>query len=84
MIRFISATEVQEAVCRLFISANHKLPQDVLDTICRAKEREENKRAESILTRLCENASTAEKLDDSIESKLIQTAGLFLAKQLEG
>jgi AbrB family transcriptional regulator (stage V sporulation protein T) len=27
---------------------------------------------------------TTDKLDDSIESKLIQTAGLFLAKPLEG
>ena len=28
--------------------------------------------------------STTDKLSDAIESKLIQTAGLFLAKQLEG
>ena len=63
MVRFISASDVERAVCDLFIKANHKLSPDVLKALENARQNEtSNQRASSVLTRLCENASLAETL----------------------
>ena len=40
--------------------------------------------AGAVITAWQYDTSTSDKLSDAIEAKLIQTAGLFLAKQLEG
>ena len=62
MIRYISASEIEDAICDLFIRANHNLSKDVLQALERSSEQESDSRACAVLERLKENADIAKKL----------------------
>ena len=53
--RIIEAKEIIDVVKRLTMDANYYLPEDVLDTIKRAKEKEESPTAKDILEQIIEN-----------------------------
>ncbi len=62
MIRYISASDVENAICDLFIRANHQLSNDVLQTLKDASKKETDSRACTVLARLAENADVAEEM----------------------
>lgn len=62
MIRNISATEIEDAICTLFIRANHNLSKDVLQALEKSSAQESDSRACAVLERLKENADIAKKL----------------------
>lgn len=59
--RTINAKEIENTVCRLFKTASVKLPKDVYCAMKKAQKDEDNNRATSVLCKLCDNASLAEK-----------------------
>ena len=61
--RSIDTSIIKEAVCDLFISANYKLPDDITEKIKTATHKEKNETANSILSKLIENAEVAEKIN---------------------
>lgn len=59
--REINVAQVTEAVARLFDHSCHYLPDDVLDALERAREREESAVSREVLDRMLENAELAGK-----------------------
>jgi len=59
--RIISAKEIENAVCELFKTAAVKLPKDVYCAMKKAQKEEDNTLAASVLCKLCDNATLAEK-----------------------
>ncbi len=59
--REIQAKEIENAVCALFKKAATDLPKDVYGAMKKAAGKEQDKRAASVLCKLCENARLAEK-----------------------
>ncbi len=59
--RTISAKEIENEVCRLFRTAAVKLPGDVYGAMKKAAKAESDQRAASVLCKLCDNATLAEK-----------------------
>lgn len=59
--RTINAKEIENAVCALFKRAAVKLPSDVYKAMKTAVNEEDNRRAASVLCKLCDNARLAEK-----------------------
>ena len=62
MIRYISASDVENAVRDLFIRANHELSKDVQLALENASLYESDHRASSVINRLSENAVVAKEL----------------------
>lgn len=62
-IRIIDAMEIENAVCDLFIKANHILPTDTECCIARAAQTESSEIGRLVLGRLCENIRAAAELD---------------------
>ncbi|MDP6560530.1 MAG: fumarate hydratase [Candidatus Binatia bacterium] len=57
--REIKAQDIKEAVSRLSQEANYNLPEDVVDAIRKAREREEASRAQKVLDTILQNAEFA-------------------------
>ena len=63
MIKEISCNVITQAVADLCIKANKNLPDDIIDCISAAKEKETNQLARSILDSMEENIDKAKELD---------------------
>ena len=61
--RIINTDIIQEAVEKLFIEANYKLPQSLCNCIKNACDSENNPLAKSILGKLCDNLDAADKIN---------------------
>ncbi len=59
--RTLSVTHIQEQVTRLLVQAAYQLPQDYLDALARAQDREASPLGQSIIQLLQENAAFAQQ-----------------------
>ena len=62
-IRRILASQVEDAVCKLFVDANHRLPEDVVCALCTARDKETAPLAKDALGRICDNMAISAKRD---------------------
>ena len=62
-VKIISSSEITDAIKELFVSVNHRLTDDVVNTITSCAECESNPLAKAVLCKLCDNLDAAKELN---------------------